>query len=157
MNDLNSLQVQVLYEARKTLRSDVMAITKSSLSENKLNHLVIAPGTVGPEQFSTEIVQETCCLKVMKSKEVLAIRNYSRTDDDVFCPLMQAENLEGYLGVPLILNGSCFGALEAMTKRPKNWTEADQQMACEFAKVLESLLEGDQSTAAADPKVRRLN
>ncbi|MEM7439228.1 MAG: GAF domain-containing protein [Pseudomonadota bacterium] len=141
MNELRDLQIEVLHKVRDIYGTAAASVTLIKRPEQRLHHLIVSEMSDKPDEFCTPLGPQTCCIQVVASQDVLVVENYSSPADKTYCPFMEAEHMETYVGAPLFLRGVCVGALETMGPEIRCWSKAEIDKFREFAGVLQSLLE----------------
>lgn len=122
-------------------RVDLVGFTALAKDSSKLLHQAMFYGAEQKKVFSSTRTPNTCCDVVIKTSAHFAIEANSNEPFGATCPMMTSQGYEAYLGVPIINNGMCVGALELMDKSPRLWTPRQINKLQEFSNVINVLIQ----------------
>lgn len=149
-------EVSILKMIRTTLGSDLSSITRVDLKVGYFSHLVDTGASPTAEKFESPFQETTCCAAVVSSEEPLIITGLELNDCIPQWSMMKAEGLRAYLGVPIYVNDRIVGALEAICREPRVWSETDLEHIMKFAVLVESLMP-DEEIEVRVPKLKLVN
>lgn len=147
-----SEKVSILSHVRELFGAEVAALSRMDLRPGYFTHLLNAAYTAAPDSFDAPDHGTTCCAAVVDRQAPVVIDDTSEIVDGPLCPMMLAEGLQAYLGVPIFMNGVVIGALEVMFREPKRWRQDDIETLSKFARIAEAFLSAPREDAA--PKLR---
>lgn len=132
--------------------SEVAALSRTDLKPGYFTHMLNVDDSNSTDFFDAFDDGTTCCAAVVNHRAAVAIENTSNIVGSPLCPMMQAEGLKAYLGVPIYMNGVVIGALEVMFREPKRWRQDDVDTLSKFARIAETFISAPRMEAA--PKLR---
>ena len=142
-------KVSILSHVREMFGSEVAALSRNDLRPGYFTHLLSAAYTETIESFDAVDHGTTCCAAVVKTAAPVVIDDTNDLSNGPICPMMQAEGLKSYLGVPVFLNGVAIGALEVMHRHPNPWKKRDILSLIKLARVAEAFLDTPRSALNA--------
>ncbi|WP_298839459.1 GAF domain-containing protein [uncultured Roseobacter sp.] len=131
----------ILRRIRLEFGSEITSVTRIDISEGKFSHIVSTVFSDCLEAFETPRLSTTCCARVIETGRPFMIADMSRTNGDVCCPMMTAEGIAAYMGVPLFTGGYAAGALEVFARKPREWRDDEVDTLERYARIFETLLD----------------
>ncbi|NQY61508.1 GAF domain-containing protein [Cognatishimia sp.] len=149
-------EVSILKMIRSTLYADLASVSRTDLRPGYFSHIVDTDASPMAEKFESPFLSTTCCAAVIDSQEPLIMEGLKFDDNLPQCPMMKAEGLKAYIGVPIYANDLVVGAVEAICREPRVWSTTDLEHISKFARLIETLMpiEGQEVHV---PKLRLVN
>ena len=149
-------EVSILKMIRSTLNADLAAVSRTDLKDGYVSHILDTDASPTAEKFETPVLSTSCCATVISRQEPLIIEGLTVDDSLPQCPMMKAEGLKAYIGVPIYAKGRVVGAVEAICREPKMWSTLDLEHITKFARLVETLMPVEEKEVHV-PRLRLVN
>lgn len=121
---------------RREFDVDVVVVSHIVGSPAMVHHQVLSSHASEVETLLASADLDTCTMQVITHRRPLEITALSRFQPKLNCPLMAAENLEAFLGVPFPATDGGYAALQIMQANSRIWSATERQKLSDFALLI---------------------
>lgn len=120
---------------RQDFRADMVSLSVLEEDGCTFTHFIASSQSNRIETLSLDREPGAFCSKVIDTAKPVSVSALSVLPEDAGCSVMRAEHLEGYLGVPLIVEGRVIATLDVLSKSARAWTAEEELRLTHFASL----------------------